>query len=179
MDDTLTHGNPRWRVLVLPAADTLPLEAWENVATFWRNGGVVIAIGSRPTNSEVEFPSPRVQTIACELFGTTDAPCHVTNPAGGAGMLLPTSMIALVPQVIDSLFQRDAACAEANSPVKITRRRIDGHEVYFAINDSDAAWDGQIRFCGRGVSEQWNPATGAMTPPADGSGSVSSVAVYA
>ena len=168
VDDTLTHGDLRWRVLVLPAADTLPLEAWENVATFWRNGGVVIAIGTRPTNSEMEFPSPRVQAIARELFGTADAPCVVTNPAGGAGILLPTGMIALVPQVVDSLFERDAACAEAKAPVKITRRRIDGHEVYFAINDSDAAWEGEIRFCGRGVSEQWDPATGVMTPLADG-----------
>ncbi len=38
VDGTLTHGDLRWRVLVLPAADTLPLEAWENVATFWRKG---------------------------------------------------------------------------------------------------------------------------------------------
>ena len=51
----------------------------------------------------------------------------------------------------------------------MTRRRIDGHEVYFAINDSDATWQGVLRFCGRGVSEQWNPATGAMTSLTDGS----------
>jgi hypothetical protein len=163
-DGTLTHGELRWRVLVLPAADTLPLEAWENVAAFWRRGGVVIAIGARPANSESEFASPRVQAIARELFGTDDAPCVNTNSAGGAGILLPTGMISLVPQIVDSLFERDAACAEPEAPVKITRRRIDGHEVYFAINDSDAAWEGEIRFCGRGVSERWDPATGAMTP---------------
>ncbi len=167
-DGALTHGDLRWRVLVLPAADTLPLEAWENVAAFWRKGGVVIAVGVRPANSEAEFASAQVQAIARELFGTADAPCVVTNPAGGAGVLLPTGMIGLVPQIVDSLFQRDAACAELKTPVKITRRRIDGHEVYFAINDSDAEWAGEVRFCGRGVSEQWDPATGAMTPTADG-----------
>ncbi len=128
----------------------------------------MIAIGARPANSEAEFASPRVQAIARELFGTADAPCLVTSPAGGAGLLLPTAMIALVPRVVDSLFERDAACAEAKAPIKITRRHIDGQEVYFAINDSDAAWEGEIRFCGRGVSEQWDPATGVMTPLADG-----------
>jgi len=167
-EDTLTHGELRWRVLVLPAADTLPLEAWENVAAFWRQGGVVIAIGARPANSEVEFASPRVQAIARELFGTADAPCLVTNPAGGAGVLLPTAMIALLPRVVDSLVERDATCAEPNGPVKITRRRIDAQDVYFAINDSDADWEGVIRFCGRGVNEQWNPATGVMSPVTDG-----------
>jgi hypothetical protein len=153
---------------VLPAADTLPLQAWENVAAFWRQGGVVLAIGARPSSSEAEFDSPRVQAIARELFGTADAPGIVTNPAGGAGVLLPTGMMALVPRVVDSLFERDAACEDAKSPVKITRRHSDGHEVYFAINDSDATWEGKIRFCGRGVGEQWDPATGAMTPLADG-----------
>lgn len=166
--DALTLGGLRWRVLVLPAADTLPLEAWEKVAAFWRQGGVVIAVGARPANSEVEFPSPRVQAIGGELFGTADAPCLMTNPAGGVGLRLPTSLMGVVPRIIDSLFQRDAACAEAKAPVKIMRRRIDGHEVYFAINDSDAPWEGKIRFCGQGVSEQWDPATGVMTPVADG-----------
>jgi hypothetical protein len=168
VDGTLAHGELRWRVLVLPAADTLPLDAWENVAAFWRQGGVVIAIGVRPANSEAEFASPRVQAIAHEMFGTADAPCVVTNQAGGVGILLPTGMMSLVPQIVDSLLERDAACAEPKGPVRITRRRLDGHEVYFAINDSDTAWEGQIRFCGQGVSEQWDPATGVMTPLADG-----------
>jgi hypothetical protein len=168
VDDALVCGDLRRRVLVLPAVDTLPLEAWENVATFWRQGGVVIAIGARPLNSDQEFPAPRVQTIADEVFGTADAPCLVTNPARGAGILLPSSMMALVPRVIDSLFERDAACTEDNTSIKITRRQIDGHAVYFAINDSGAAWEGELRFCGRGVSEQWNPTSGVMTRLVDG-----------
>jgi hypothetical protein len=167
-DGALTHGKLRWRVLVLPAVDTLPLQAWENVAAFWRGGGTVIAVGARPANSEAEFPSPRVQEIARELFGTAEAPCVVANSAGGTGILLPTAMMALAPRLVDSLLERDGDCGDAKAPVKITRRHIDGHEVYFAINDSDAAWEGEIRFCGRGPSEQWNPATGAMTPLADG-----------
>lgn len=168
VDGTLTHGDLRWRVLVLPAADTLPLEAWENVAAFWRQGGVVIAVGARPANSETEFASPQVQAIGRELFGTADSPCVVTNPAGGAGVLLPAGMISTLSKIVDSLFERDAACADSKAPVKITRRRIDGRDVYFAINDGDAAWEGGIRFCGQGVNEQWDPGTGAMTPVADG-----------
>ena len=166
--DALKHGDLRWRVLVLPAADTLPLAAWENVARFWRKGGVVIALGALPANSETEFPSPRVQAIARELFGTGEQPGVVTNKAGGVGVLLPTGMVALVPQVIDSLLERDAACADAKAPVRITHRRVDGHDIYFAINDSDVAWKGEIRFFVRGVTEQWDPTTGAMTPLSNG-----------
>lgn len=166
--DALAHGDLRWRVLVLPEADTLPLEAWETIATFWRKGGTVIAVGARPANSEKALPAKDVQALARTLFGEGEAPCVVTNKAGGTSVLLPTGMLALVPQVIDTLIGRDAACADAKAPVKITHRRVDGHDVYFAINDSAAAWGGKIRFCGRGVSEQWDPATGVMTPLSEG-----------
>ncbi len=167
-DSALVHGPLRWRALVLPAADTLPIDAWEKIAAFWRAGGVVIAIGARPTNSQNDFPSARVEAIACEMFGTDAAPSVATNAAGGAGILLPPSMMVLTPKLLDSLFERDAVCAEANAPIKITRRHIDGHDVYFAINDSEAAWEGVVQFCGRGVTEQWNPAIGTMTPQTEG-----------
>jgi hypothetical protein len=164
----LTHNALSWRVLVLPATDTLPLAAWENVARFWRKGGAVIAVGALPANCEDQYPSKRVQALAREMFGAGEAPCLTTNQAGGTGALLPTGMIALVPKVIDSLLERDAACAGATSPVRVTHRRVDGHDVFFAINDSDVPWSGEIRFCGRGVTEQWDPSTGAMTPIPDG-----------
>jgi len=167
--DTLKHGDMKWRVLVLPATDTLPLEAWKTVEKFWRKGGTVISVGARPANSEAELPSPRVQAIARELFGEGDGPEIVTNKAGGTAILLPSGMLALVPKMIDAMVERDAVCADAKAPVKIMRRRIDGHDVYFAINDGPADWNGEIRFCGRGVSEQWDPSTGKMSPLADGS----------
>ncbi len=166
-DGALRHGKLRWRALILPAVDTLPIEAWEKIAAFWQSGGVVIAVGSRPANAPPEFPSSRVQAIARELFGTDEAPSVTTNAAGGAGIYLPQPTTALVPRLLDALFERDAACLDASAPIKITRRRMDGHDVYFAINDGNAAWEGAIRFHGRGVTEQWDPATGAVTSRAE------------
>ena len=165
---TLVHGDMRWRVLVLPATDTLPLEAWEKVAAFRRKGGIVITIGALPTNSEDELPSARAQAISRELFGDGDMPKIIANKAGGVGIALPSGMLALVPKMIDSLLERDATCAEPQAPIKITRRRIDGHDVYFAINDSATAWAGDLRFCGHGVHEQWDPSTGKRVSLAEG-----------
>ena len=166
--DTLAHGKLKWRTLVLPATDTLPLEAWEKVAAFWHKGGIVIAVGALPANSGDQFPDPRVETIARQLFGTGDGPCVTTNAAGGIGVLLPTGMTALVPRMLDTLLERDAASADSKAPVRVTHRRVDDHDVFFAINDSDTAWSGEIRFCGHGVTELWDPNTGVMTPLADG-----------
>jgi len=166
-DGAMRHGDLRWRVLVLPAADTLPLDAWKNVERFWRKGGAVIAVGARPANSESAWPSKRVQEIGNEVFGKGEGPSVVTNAEGGAGVLLPTGMVSLVPRMIDALLERDAACADAKAPVKITHRRVEDHDVYFAINDSAAAWSGDLCFCGSGAAEQWDPASGAMTPLKD------------
>lgn len=106
--------------------DTLPLEARGKP---WRNsgaGGTVISVGARPANSETELPSPRVQAIARALFGDGDGPSMVTNKAGGTAILLPDGMLGLTTKTIDALLERDAACADAKAPVKVTRRRIDG-----------------------------------------------------
>jgi len=165
---TLRHGELKWRVLVLPNVDTLPLEAWKAVERFWRRGGAVIAVGARPANSESEFPSARVQAIANTVFGTAEAPCTCTNQAGGVGVFLPVGMASLVPRLIDSLVERAVFVDDARSPVKVTHRRVDDHDVFFAINDSADAWSGDLHFCGRGVSEQWDPNTGTMTRVADG-----------
>lgn len=76
-------------------------------------------------------------------------------------------MLALTPKMIDAVLERDATCDNVHDPIKITRRRVDGHDLYFAINDSATAWDGTVRFCGDGVREQRDPATGTSKAVAE------------
>ena len=161
---TLVHGPLRWRVIVLPGADTLPLAAWENLTQFVREGGVVIALGALPANSESEFPSARVQALAKEIFDRSDPsvrePQAHTNAAGGGGIFLPRGSESLLPLVLDGLLAPDVKVAEAKSPLRVTHRRLDDREVYFVINDSAKPWAGQVDFAATGSSERWNPATG-------------------
>jgi hypothetical protein len=160
----LVHGKLRWRVLILPRADTLPLAAWENLARFWRKGGVVIAVGALPANSEREFPSPRVQALAKELFGTATGAHFNVNAAGGVGVFLPEGSEARLSEVLDALIAPDVKPSAPHSLLRSTHRRIDGHEVYFVINDRNTPWEGSLRLAATGPGEQWNPATGKMTP---------------
>lgn len=161
---TLVHDKLRWRVIVLPGADTLPLAAWQNLARFVRQGGLVIALGALPANSEAEFPSARVQAMAKEIFGasgsTVNAPQSNANKAGGAGIFLPRGSESLLPLVLDGLLASDVIVAEARSPLRVTHRRLDNREVYFVINDSAKLWAGQVDFAAAGNGERWNPATG-------------------
>jgi len=164
-DDGVLHcGELRWRVVILPDADTLPLDAWENLGRFYRTGGGVVALTSTPANSEAEFPSARVLELAKEMFGDGGEPCVTTNKAGGVGVFLPPGTEALLPLVLDSIIETDGRVSDADAPLRVTHRRIDGHDVYFVINDSGQPWEGAFNLPAAGKVEQWDPATGQVTP---------------
>jgi hypothetical protein len=148
----------------LPCADTLPARAWENLAQFWRTGGVVIALTVLPANSEKEFPSPHVQDLAREIFKDAHATRFTTNAKGGVGAFLPPGSEALLPFVLDAVIDPDVQIVDRDAPVRVTHRRIDGHEVFFLMNDGPAAWEGPVSLSATGPGEQWDPATGQMTP---------------
>jgi alpha-L-rhamnosidase len=160
----LVHGKLRWRVVVLPRGDTLPIAAWKNLRDFWRTGGVVIAVGALPANSATEFPSAQVRKLAGEMFGSGTEACVTANAADGAGVFLPPGTESLLPMVLNNLLEPDVRAGDGRSPIHATHRRIDGHEVYFFINDSDGPWEGPVETCGQGAGGQWDPATGVMTP---------------
>lgn len=158
----LVHGKLRWRVVVLPGADTLPLAAWQNLAHFAQNGGVVVAVGARPTNSEKEFPSRRVLNLAEEIFGSDTSEMRTTaNRRGGGGILLPASAACLLPHVLDGVLEPDVS-VPARSPLRSTHRRINGREVYFVINDSDQPWSGPVGLSASWPGQQCDPATGEV-----------------
>jgi hypothetical protein len=46
--------------------------------------------------------------------------------------------------------------------VRATHRRIGGREVYFLINDSGKAWQGEVSLSARGPGELWEPATATV-----------------
>ncbi len=158
----LVHGKLRWRVLVLPKTDTLPLAAWEKVARFASAGGVVIAVGALPTNSESEFPSPRVRALAKAIFGSPGEPHVQANRNGGAGVYLPAGSEALLPLAVDLAVAPDVSLSDRAAPVRVTHRVVDGRQVYFLINDSAEPWSGRTSVAASGAGERWDPATGTM-----------------
>lgn len=164
----LVHGKLRWQVVVLPQTSTLPLAAWENLQRFCHEGGVVIAAGALPCNSEAEFPSARVQALAGELFGNAEELRIVPNHASGAGVFLPTTMTPLLPVVLDRLIERDVRLDDPSFPLRATHRRVDDHDVYFVLNDSAQAFHGAIHLRGKSSGELWDPRTGSMSPLATG-----------
>ena len=158
--DTLINGALQWRVVVLPATDTLPMAAWERLADFWRHGGTLIALTVRPDNSEQAFPDDRVIKIADEIFGTSAAAGINVNAAGGAGVFLPAGSESMLSRVLDSLLEKDLTVSQTPSSLRYTHRTIEGKQVYFVINDSAKEFSGDIHLAATGKAEQWDPVTG-------------------
>lgn len=158
--DVLVHGSLRWRVVVLPGVDTLPLAAWQNLDRFARNGGWVVGLGTRPANSATDFPSDAVRELGRRWFGTGDEPC-VQTVGEGRGVFLPAGTEVQLARVLEQALAPELAGIPAGSALRVTRRRIEGREVYFLVNDSRAVWRGEIGLPGaQGPGRWWDPATG-------------------
>ena len=163
----LQYRDLRWRLVILPGVDTLPLAAWRNLRRFVETGGVVIAMGLLPANSESEFPSAEVHRIAREVFGDERGAHVQANGAGGAGIYLPPGSESLLEAVLNMVLMPDIGIP-TGAPIHGTHRRLEGHDVYFIINDSSQGWRGQVRVTGVGPGELWDPVTGNVAPLAHG-----------
>lgn len=159
---SLVHGHLRWRVVILPAVDTLPMEAWKNLDRFIQDGGVAIGLGTLPLNSSVEFPSPRVQSLGRRWFGESLTEPQVrAHRSGGAGIFLPEGSEGLLPMLLDGVLEPGVKVHASGSPLRAAHRRIEGREVFFLINDSPNRWQGEVSLCTEGVGERWDLETGA------------------
>ena len=157
----LVNGALRWRVVILPGTDTLPLAAWEKLGRFVDGGGVLVTVGSLPANSESEFPSPHVQAMAERIFGPgQDRPRAKANQAGGGGLFLSPGMVSALPAALDRIIAPDFKADGVDSPLRYTHRRVDGREVYFVINDGETAWKGAVSVAASGSGQCSDPATG-------------------
>jgi hypothetical protein len=80
--------------------------------------------------------------------------------AGGAGVILTAGTVASLPSLLDRCLEPDVKVAGAAAPLRVTHREVDGHAVYFLINDSARPWEGEVAFRAGGPFERWDPATG-------------------
>ncbi len=167
--DSFEVGRERYRILVLPYVDTLPLDVWRKVTEFWKEGGVVVAVGTMPRNHPLEFPSDEVMRLTGEVFGapSEDAVRQVRtrrSERGGAGAFIPSSEEASISTIIGQLREPDCATGSSSSPLRYTHRRVAGKEVYFLINDSPDEVEDEVICHAVGRAELWNPSTGEVVP---------------
>jgi hypothetical protein len=148
-DGTLCVAQERYRIVVIPRADTLGAATAGKLAEFGRAGGTVIFIDEPPVRGESAAATPLVNKAIRELLGS------------GRGRVVALDRI---PQTVREAGADDFTLASPDPDILVTHRQLDGRDVYFVINASGSAktFCPQIRYAGG--CDLFRPLTGAIAP---------------
>lgn len=102
----------------------------------------------RPLESPTLSDDPNVwKTLVNEIWGTGRA-----NLVETTDLLVAAKKFGLKPP------------ADSKGRLGAIRRRIDGRDFYFLMNDSEQAFEGSVTFAAEGAPSRWDAKTGAVTP---------------
>jgi hypothetical protein len=159
---TLTLGGNRYRAVVLPGVEHLPLATLQTLDTFARGGGIVIATRRLPALAPgfraTEADHAAIARLAARLFESSDAKRESTP-----GLFVRDERTQLADALRRRL-QPDAQLAPAAPDVGIVHRHTPDADIYFVANTSNQARRvaATFRVDGTRRAEQWDPLTGRV-----------------
>jgi hypothetical protein len=171
--NTLALGSSRYRAIVLPAVERIPLETLRKLEEFARAGGIVIATrrlpqiapGLKATSAE----QTELQAIVKRMFEGASAKAHFIEDEKQA-----------FSRKLVSLLQPDMALSSPIPEIGFVHRHSADVEIYFVANTSNVRQTVKATFRGpRTQPELWDPFSGTIaTATVDGaSGSGTTIAL--
>lgn len=146
----------KYKVIVLPAVETIPVDTYRKFEEFARAGGVLIATKRVPSQAPsfraTSEDHQQVAAITQRLFEATTPAAHlVANESRDLG---PT---------LNRLTQPDVEFVPASPDVAFVHRRTDDAEIYFVVNTANSTQRVNAKFrVGRMRPEWWNPLDGSL-----------------
>jgi hypothetical protein len=127
----LAIGQGRYRAVVLPGVETIPLDTLRALDAFARAGGIVIATRRAPDRAPgfraTEAEHRQVRELSATLF----------DGAGARGHLVQDEHIEL-PRTLAALLHPDIALSPAAPDIGFVHRRLADADLYFLANTSNA-----------------------------------------
>ncbi len=166
----LVLGPNRYRVVVLPNVERIPLDTYRMLADFVRSGGRLIATRRQPAINpgfgETESDHNEILWISQELFASSSKRSRfIKNEKEFLTVTLRNMLppdVVLTPEVPE---------------IGFVHRKTDDAEIYFLANTSNMRQATQAFFRITGMqAEWWDPMSGRITPAAfsaDGENSIS------
>ncbi len=156
--NALVLGANKYKAVVLPNVERIPLETLRKLEEFARNGGIVIATRRLPSVAPgfkaTEAENSEVRVIAQRLFQGQLPTAHFVDDESRG----------LAPKLI-SLLRPDVALTPAMADVGFIHRHTDAAEIYFLANTSNARQRISATFrVQQKQAEWWNPFDGSVTP---------------
>ena len=153
-DAELRVSGEAYRVLILPAMETLRLSTLKAARDFARAGGLVIACGCLPAASE-RAGDPQIEALRLDLFGSK------TQPSDGRGYFVARTYGEVLHLISESI-PRDVTTSAG--PLHVLHRRLKAQDVFYVFNPTHSPLTAEVRFRATGAVEQWDAWTAAVTP---------------
>jgi hypothetical protein len=153
-DDSFLFDQKKYRVVILPGVERIPLQTYRKLEAFVRGGGILIATRRTPQLAPgfkaTEAETNEVMELSRRLFSDTGARAHFV--ADEANQLAKTLTSALRP---------DVALTPAEPEIGFVHRRTAEAEIYFLANTSNVRKSVKATFRQQGLqAEWWDPLTG-------------------
>ena len=155
---SLVLGQNKYKVVILPDVERIPLDTYRKLEEFARGGGILIA--TRRTPSELpgflatQENHNQIVAMSKRLFEGTAAPGHFV--ADEKSELRTT---------LNRLLRPDVGLSPAAPDVGFIHRKTGDAEIYFIANTSNRAQHLKATFRVEGMKpEWWNPFDGSVRP---------------
>jgi len=167
-------GGTAYRLLVLPACDTMLPEVLLKIEELVKAGATIVGSPSLKSPSLMNYPEcdRQLQKIAMRIWGSLDRSEIPAECQYGKGRIYRGSQFSSLE---DELYPSYEATSQllakldvpedfnAAGPVRYTHRRTENRDIYFVANKSPEAIQVDCTFRnGKGQPEVWIPMTGEM-----------------
>lgn len=154
----LTFGGNRYRVIVLPGVERIPLDTLRKLDEFVRGGGVLVATRRLPAHAPgfqaTDAEQHQLDEISRRLFEGSAAPAHFVKDENRE-----------LGSTLASLLRPDMALAPAVPEIGFIHRRTSDAEIYFVANTANIPQHVKATFRVEGMQpEWWSPFTGQVAP---------------
>ncbi len=152
----LALGSSRYRVVILPGVERIPLKTLRKLEEFARDGGIVIATRRRPevvpSFKTTETGQNELREISRRLFEGPSAKAYFVE-----------NEKQLLGSKLASLIQPDVVLNPSVPDTGFIHRRAADAEIYFLANTSNARESVKATFRVRGLQpEWWDPFSGRV-----------------
>lgn len=152
----LVLGANKYRVIILPGVECIPLATLRKLEEFVRRGGVLIATRRIPATVPGLAATPAEQTelreISRRLFEGQSAPAHFVQTEN-----------AQLGSTLAALLTPDVSLSPAVPEIGFVHRRARDTEIYFVANTSNVRQNVRATFRVTGLKpEWWDPLTGQV-----------------
>lgn len=155
--DNLALGpGSRYRVVILPGIERIPLESLRKLDDFVRNGGILIATrrlpGIAPGFKASQAEQNEIKEIVGRLFGSSTASAKFVQNDEDLG------------KILRNLLPPDAGISPSGKDFGFVHRQTEDADIYFVANTSNQKQNVQIAFRSVGAQvELWNAMNGQVS----------------